>query len=209
MRLLIGIPSGDYMHAEFVKSLSALVRKLAADGVDFEVDFEVGSLIYMARDRIAQKAINRNFTHVLWLDSDMVFTDEILEDLQFSGKDFVTGIAVSRRSPFSSCLFKNLDLNDLQRFGGWETLPKDTFEVAGCGFACVLIKTEILRSVMMTYHTCFVPENNYGEDTIFCKRATALGFRIFAEPAVRVGHIGHMTIWPDDCDRLRSKLHNN
>lgn len=207
MKLLIGVPSTDYIHAEFVKCLLALCRRLDNDGVDYTVQLEAGSLVYMARDRIVCKAINEEYTHVLWLDSDMVFDDEILYDLQFAGKDFVTGIAVSRRKPYSSPLFKKLDLADLQRFGDWEELPKTTFEVAGCGMACVLITVDMLRSVQSYYKTCFTPEVNYGEDTAFCKRVSALGFKIWAEPAVRVGHIGHLTVYPDDCARYRDEWH--
>lgn len=207
MRLLIGVPSTDFMHTEFVQSLTGLLKRLQSDGVDYELHIESGTLVYMARDKIACRAINENFTHVLWLDSDMVFTPELLEDLQFSGKDFVTGIAVSRRKPFSSCLFKSLDLNHIERHGDWDELPKNTFEVAGCGMACVLISVGILRAVQEHYKTCFTPEALYGEDTAFCKRAAVLGYHIWAEPAVRVGHIGHLTIYPDECARYRDEWH--
>lgn len=205
MRLLIGVPSTDFMHTEFVQSLTGLLKRLQSDGVDYELHIESGTLVYMARDKIACRAINEKFTHVLWLDSDMVFTPELLEDLQFSGKDFVTGIAVSRRKPFSSCLFKSLDLNHIERYGDWDELPRNTFEVAGCGMACVLISVDILRAVQEHYKTCFTPEALYGEDTAFCKRAAALGYHIWAEPAVRVGHIGHLTIYPDECARYRDE----
>lgn len=207
MRLLIGVPSTDFMHTEFVQSLTGLLKRLQSDGVDYELHIESGTLVYMARDKIACRAINEKFTHVLWLDSDMVFTPELLEDLQFSGKDFVTGIAVSRRKPFSSCLFKSLDLNHIERYGDWEELPKNTFEVAGCGFACVLIAVDILKAVQEQFKTCFTPETLYGEDTAFCKRAASLGYHIWAEPAVRVGHIGHLTIYPDECARYRDEWH--
>lgn len=207
MRLLIGVPSTDFMHTEFVKSLTGLLKRLQSDGVDYELHIESGTLVYMARDKIACRAINEKFTHVLWLDSDMVFTPELLEDLQFSRKDFVTGIAVSRRKPFSSCLFKSLELNHIKRHGDWDELPRNTFEVAGCGMACVLISVDILRAVQERYKTCFTPETLYGEDTAFCKRVASLGYHIWAEPAVRVGHIGHLTIYPDECARYRDEWH--
>lgn len=199
MRLLIAVPSGDYMHVGFVKSLTNLMRRLDRDGVDYELAIEEGSLVYMARDKLACKAINESFDYVLWLDSDMVFTDDLLEDLQFSGYDFVTGIAIGRRPNYCSCLFEDIRPDSLKRV---ETYPNNTFEVAGCGFACVLIYTEILRGVHMTYETCFMPLIGYGEDIAFCKRAKELGFRIWAEPAVKVGHIGHITIYPDDREKL-------
>ena len=206
MKLLIAIPTMDTVPVDFMKSLVNLTNRLKDDGVDFETCIESGTLIYMARDRLASVAVNGDYTHVLWLDSDMVFEPEIFEDLQFCGKDFVSGIAHGRRSPFLSCLFKNISLESLQRWK-LEEYPKEPFEVAGCGFACVLIKTSILRDVMQTCKTCFTPFLQYGEDLSFCKRAVTLGYKIFAEPAVRLGHVGHLTIYPDDCERFRDEIH--
>ena len=206
MKLLIAIPTMDTVPVPFLQSLVNLVQRLDRENLAYEVAIESGTLIYMARDRLASKAVNGGFTHVLWLDSDMVFSDAIVEDLQFSGKSFVSGIAHGRRSPFISCLFKSLDLSALER---WELkdYPHDTFEVAGCGMACVLMETKILNEVFLKFNTCFMPLLSYGEDLSFCKRAVSLGYRIYAEPTVRLGHVGHLTIWPEDAERYKSEIH--
>ena len=204
MKLLIGIPSYDYMHAEFVKCLTALVNKLARDKVDFDVFINNGTLVHVARDKIACKAINQLYTHVLWLDADMIFQPSLLDDLLDDDKDFISGVAHSRRPPYCSCLFSCLDdLNHMQRY---EEYPDDVFEVAGCGFACVLIKTEVLKAVQMNYKTCFLPEPSWGEDLSFCRRARAMGYKIHADPYVRLGHIGHDVIWPEDHERYINNL---
>ena len=206
MRLLIAIPTMDTVPVPFMQSLLALTRRLDREGADYTIEIEQGTLIYMARERLACKAVNSGFTHVLWLDSDMVFGDSILEDLQFSGKTFVSGIAHGRRSPFMSCLFKNIDLSALERWK-LEDYPKDTFEVAGCGMACCLMETSVLKNVMEQCGTAFYPIKQYGEDLSFCKRAVELGYHIYAEPTVRLGHIGHLTIWPEDAERYKNELH--
>ena len=208
MKLLIAIPTMDTVPVEFMKSLIRLTQKLSADGVDYTVAIESGTLVYMARDRLAGRAVNHHFTHVLWLDSDMVFEPELLEDLQFCGKDFVTGIAHGRRKPFVSCLFKNIDLNHLEIWK-LEDYPTEAFEVAGCGMACCLMSTEIIKQVMIANGTAFNPMPQYGEDISFCKRARALGFRIWAEPTVRLGHIAHIAIYPDDTPRYQDELQRN
>lgn len=195
MKLLIAIPAMDFMHTESVKSLIGLVTKLKSDGVDFEVRIESGTLVYLARDKLARYAMNKGFTDVLWLDSDMVYTDEILEDLQFSGKPFVTGICHGRRKPYLSCLFTSY-WPEVARWD--EDYPTNTFEVAACGFAAVLIKTEILRAVIEKFNTAFTPTEYFGEDVAFCDRARQLGYKVYAEPGVRLGHIGHITIYPED-----------
>lgn len=206
MKLLIAIPTMDTVPVPFLQSMIGLTKRLDQDGVCYEVAIESGTLIYMARDRLASKAVNGGYTHVLWLDSDMVFSDAIVEDLQFCGKAIVSGIAHGRRSPFMSCLFKSLDLSALER---WELkdYPTSTFEIAGCGMACVLMETKILKEVFLKFNTCFMPLLSYGEDLSFCKRAVSLGYHIYAEPTVRLGHVGHLTIWPEDAERYKSEIH--
>lgn len=205
MRLLIGVPCMDYIHVEFMRSLTALLMKLKDEGIDFELHIESGTLVYLARDRIAHKAINEKFTHVLWLDSDMVFNADILEDLMFSGKSFVSGIYHARRKGYASCIFKRIDLNGVERF---EEYPGELFRIAACGFGCVLVSTEILSQVCLHFGTCFMPLPSLGEDIAFCKRATDLGFKLWCEPTVVCGHIGHIAIYPDDYEQWKKTISN-
>ena len=203
MKLLIGIPTTDFVHVEFLKSLMALVIRLKNEKVDFTVHIESGTLVYCARDTIACKAINENYTHVLWLDSDMVFTDDFFETLSFSGKPYVAGIFHSRRKGYHSALFKNIDLNNLERF---EEYPHELFEIAGSGFAGVLTDTQLLTEVQRTYGTCFLPLKQYGEDLAFCKRVAELGHKMYAEPTAVMGHVGHITIYPEDHEKWKAKI---
>ena len=205
MKLLVAIPCMDTVPVFFMKSLLDFTKKLTEDGVDYKLAIESGTLIYMARERLAGSAVNQGYTHVLWLDSDMVFEPELLEDLMFSGKDFVSGIAHGRRKPFCSCLFKNIDLNHLELWK-LEDYPKDTFEIAGCGMACCLMTTNIIKQVMINFGTAFNPFPQYGEDLSFCKRAAELGIKMYAEPTVRLGHVAHLPIYPDDVPRYQDEI---
>lgn len=204
MKLLIAIPTHDYMHMDFVMSLFALCKRLRDDEVDFELGIHGGTLVYHARDALADKAINEGFTDVLWLDADMVFNDDLLDDLMFSGKPFVSGIAHGRRAPHQSCLFTEI-YPSVSRFTEY---PDSTFKVAGCGFGCVLIKTEILKAIKDRHGTCFFPTRELGEDLAFCQRATEGGCEIYAEPAVRLGHIGHIAIYPEYREMYKNSFEN-
>ena len=206
MRLLIAIPTLDYVHFEFMKSLIALTTRLKDEHISFDVEIQGGTLVYVARDKLANKAINEGYTHVLWIDSDMIFTADLLDDLMFSGKDFVSGICHARRPPHFSCLFKSIDLAHLERYED-DDYPKDTFEIEGCGFGCVLMKVDVLKAVNHSCGACFLPMKEFGEDIAFCKRARDIGIKLYAEPSVRLGHIGHITIYPED--RTWWKQRNN
>ena len=203
IKLLIAIPTLDFLHFEFVESLTKLIMHLNQQGIRFEVKYISGTLVYVARDKLAGYAINNDFTHVLWLDSDMVFTETIVEDLLDCDKDFVTGIYHTRRKPFISCVFKRIV--PVERFPEY---PKETFRIGGCGFGCVLVKTSVLKDVQMNYETCFLPLAGFGEDLAFCVRAQDLGYKLWCEPTVRCGHVGHIAIWPEDQERWKSEISN-
>ena len=196
MKLMIAIPTVDTVPVEFLESLTKLVSHLKDDRVQFDIKIENGTLVYLAREKLARVALIEKYTHILWLDSDMVFEPELLEDLQFCGKSFVTGIAHSRRKPYSSCLFKEVTPNVVR----WtlEEYPKDAFKVAACGMAACLMETKIPSAVLDKFGCMFIPTNNFGEDVAFCWRATECGFDVWAEPAVRGGHVGKVVIYPED-----------
>ena len=192
-RLLIGVPCHDYVHADFVKSLEGLTQHLSREGVNYQLEIHVGTLVYFARNRLACMAINEGFTHLLFLDSDMVFDPDIVETLTFSGHDFVCGAFQSRRPPYGSCIFTNL--NPVERVENYGVEP---FRVAGCGMACTLISAEVLKMVQTHYGNCFTPTPEFGEDLAFCDRAVKMGAEIWCEPTARVGHIANKAIYPGE-----------
>ena len=193
MKLMVAVPTTDYVHAEFVKSLVGLIEKLTKDGVDVSTRIVSGTLVYVARNRLAQEAINDNFTHILWLDSDMTFGPDIVDDLLFCGKDMVCGAFVMRRPQFGPCVYAEMnggcDLKKVREFG------TEPFRVAGCGFATVLLTVELLKEMYAKFGTWFRPNEDYSEDLAFCDRVNKLGREIWCEPTVRPGHIAHIPVY--------------
>lgn len=204
MKLLIAVPCMDTIPTGFMRSLLGLQKRLISDGINHDIAIQSGTLVYMARNKLASKAINDGYDAVLWLDSDMIFNDAIYDDLSDSRKDFISGVYHMRRGTFASCVFKDIRLDHFTPWG--DEYPRDVFEIAGCGFGCVLIKTDILADVMKTYGTAFDPMKQIGEDIAFCQRARDLGYKIFCDPFVRCGHIAHITVYPDDAPRYRPVL---
>ena len=189
----MAVPTTDYVHAEFMKCLVGLTKKLASDGVDFEEQIIGGTLIYWARNRIAHRAIEGGFTHVLWLDSDMTFKPDIVDDLLWCGKDMVCGAFVSRRQPYGPCVYTSIE--DPANMTKVEDFGTEPFRVDGCGFATVLTSVSLLKAVMDRFDTCFMPTEQYGEDMAFCDRVKQIGGEIWCEPTVRPGHIAHVPVY--------------
>ena len=90
-KLLIAVPCMDYMHVDFVNSLLKLCQHLQREGINYHTEILSGTLVYLARNKLASKATCEGYTHLLFLDSDMVFDESIVETLCFCGKDFVCG----------------------------------------------------------------------------------------------------------------------
>lgn len=192
IRLMVAVPTTDYVHADFVKSLAKLQEEMGRMHTPYSVEIMTGTLVYFARNRLANKAIDEGFTHVLWLDSDMVFNEQIVDDLLDVGKDMVCGAFVSRRPPYDPCVYSCIDENKVERVKQFGLTP---FRVDGCGFATVLTTTELLKAVNGKFGTCFHPTDFYGEDLAFCWRVKQLGREIWCEPTVRPGHIAHVPVY--------------
>ena len=152
--------------------------------------FLSGSLIYEARERLAAMAVNNGFDHILWLDSDQMFKPTLMIDFVSSEKDMVTGVIPMRRPPYIPCVYKIKD-DELKQV---TELGDRLFEVDGCGFGAVFMKTEILQKCFDKYKTCFQPIYGYGEDLSFCLRVKELGYKIYADPRIDIGHMAKTVI---------------
>ena len=96
------------MHTQFVSSLVGL--KL---GDDYEVRFGASSLVYDTRNQLLVYALENDFDRVLWVDSDMTFTPDVLAYLEQDmdeGFDVVCGLCFKRKPPFTPVVFKRCDV---------------------------------------------------------------------------------------------------
>lgn len=200
MRLLIAIPCMDTVRYEWAESLANLCKHLSDIGIDYDLKWHATSLIYLAREDLANHAINNGYEddqYVLWLDTDMVFTSDMFDLLRGLNEPFATGIYRARRFPYCFVL---KDIKDKDK--RIDEVPKEPFEVAACGFGFVLIQTKALFEVRANCMTMFTPTPSAGEDYAFCKRWLDLGHRIVAHPDVRPEHITYIRLRCDDPTKL-------
>lgn len=192
---MVAVPTTDYVSAEFTKCLVQLMMKLTRDGIDADARIRAGTSVHIGREYLAEAAVTEGFTHVLWIDSDMTFGPGIVDDLLWCGKDMVCGAFVSRRPPYTPCIYSSLVPGRVDKIHEFGTEP---FKVAGCGFACVLTAVSVLKDVQMKFGDCFTPTTDFGEDLAFCDRVRQIGGEIWCEPTVRPGHIAHVPIHAGD-----------
>ena len=196
-KILIAIPCMDMVSARFAQSLSTL-KKVGK----CTVSFLCGSLIYDARNKLAGMAVEMDADYILWFDSDMTFQPDTLERMmkvmdEHPEVDVLSGLYFRRGHPFTPVLFSKLEVNEKGTldFEDYKELPDELFEIAGCGFGCVLMRTEMLLDIAAKEGggMWFSPIANAGEDCAFFIRARENGYRIFCDPNI---HLGHMAYTP-------------
>lgn len=189
MKTMIAIPCMDTVQTEFAQSLVNM-RPVG----EIRHAFESCSLIYKSRTDLGLLAIKEGAEFVLWLDSDVIFPPDLMIDLveDMTGRDMVTGVYHMRRAPFKPVIWKTLRQGltpDENESVDYNDYPKDQiFEVEGCGFGAVMMRTSVLAAVRDKYHELFAPVPGYGEDLSFCVRARGCGFKIHCDPRIQIGH---------------------
>ena len=163
------------------------------------VAFQIGSLIYTSRNNLATKAIQSEADYVLWLDSDMVFEPNLLERMfavmEEHDLDILTGLYFRRVPPYTPVLFDRLEMQrGVCEWSNFKSLPNELFEVGGCGFGCVLMKTDVFIDVQARHRAMFDPILKTGEDLAFCWRARDVGYKIMCDPTIICGHIGNIVV---------------
>ena len=199
MKTLIAVPCMDYLEADFVECLTNLL--IAHEG-EVDVKYLKASLVYDARNQLVKYAREKGgYDFVLWLDSDMTFEpdllDRLLEDIE--GRQAVTGLCFGRRPPFNPCIYKELDVKTEGKLitpyrTVYDDYPRDSiFEVEACGFACVLMRMDILEA-MGIYGVPFFPVAGLGEDLTFCWRARKLDIKFHCDSRLKIGHIMRIAV---------------
>lgn len=198
-KILIAIPCMDMVSARFAQSLATLSKEGVGECI---VSTLIGSLIYDSRNRLAEYAIQVEADYILWLDSDMVFAPDTLKRMmkvldEHDEIDILTGLYFRRATPFTPVAFDVLEIGEdgILKFENMDIVPDGLKEVAGCGFGCVLMKTDCLVDIAGKHGgVWFAPMANVGEDCAFCIRAREEGYRIFIDPSIELGHMGYAAV---------------
>lgn len=187
MKILIGVPCMDTAPIEYINSILKLKKPLGTEILHVPL-----SLVYVARDMIIDYAIKGEFTHVMFIDSDMVFNSDLLIKLAEHDKDIVSGLAVKRKPPYTPCVYEKLRIGELGE-GICEiakTYTEGLNQAEGVGMACCLIKTAVFKKIRESGQQPFFPIKGLGEDFAFCVRARQQGFKIYFDTSLKVGHLG-------------------
>jgi hypothetical protein len=147
------------------------------------------SVLAKARQNGIRKAIEEGYTHILFLDDDMCFSSDILEDLMKHNVP-VVGVNYTRKTSNPVTQTCGLDGQPVTSLG-----KEGLEEVGWIGFGAVLIDLSAIKEIdNPLFETRWMPERNdfIGEDYYFCGKVRAHGVKIYIDHTAsnKTSHIG-------------------
>ena len=193
--ILIAIPTNKYIEPECFKSIYDLI---IPEGYTTTFQYFHGYRIDQIRNLIASWSIRFDLT--LWIDSDIVVPNDALVKMIRADKDVISGCYIQRVPNKETLeLFKKNGLGGVSPIPVSELSPPRLMQIDACGFGCVLTKGDVLRKMEKDhfhYTIALDHSQTISEDVFFCKRATDLGFEIWADTSIICPHLGSHTYLP-------------
>lgn len=206
-KLMVCIPAYDNkLNIDSAFALANLAVKVQPLGVKLILTHVSGcSLITKARNGLVADFLASDADALLFVDADVVVNaDAILRLFALSvGKDITAGIYPRRGSDRKFFLDYHLDER-----GALEFDDNGLLRIQRIGTGFMMIQRHVLET-MIAKHPEWAYDNNvtnrtehaifdlaivngeyYGEDYLFCDRATADGFTVFLDPSISLPHVG-------------------
>jgi len=202
MHILICIPSNnEYVHGRLMTTLINYFLKPDVN-IKFNISLKTGSLITRIRNEYVSDFIHSTqFTHLLFIDSDLFDFEETLDLLLNSGKKLIGGIYRKKTSveEYNVNLYDSIET----------TLDQGKYiQVKHIGTGLLLIERSVIYDLITTYpHTryihnnrayfnlfaCFIHNERYlSEDYGFCELYRSIGGKIYGVADSEMTHNGIM-----------------
>ena len=188
-------PARDMVHTMYSYDLVNMVAYHTLNTNDaVSLKISQGTLIANQRAELSLDAMGEGCTHILFIDSDMRFPQDMIGRLLKHDLDIVATNCARRRMPTgpTAQLYKENGERELV----W-TMPESTGlqEVGSVGMGVMLIKANVFASLAEPwFETPWRHDKRgyIGEDVYFCQKAAAAGFKIWIDHDVskEIGHIG-------------------
>jgi len=188
-------PARDMVHTNFTYCLVNMVAYHTINTTDaVSLKIMQGTLIQNQRADLALDAMAEGCTHILFIDSDMTFPQDMVGRLLKHDLDIVATNCARRRMPTGPTAqnYKPDGTRELVY-----TMPESTGieEVGSIGMGVMLIKRNVFEKLSEPwFETPWRPKERclIGEDIFFCRKANDAGFKIHIDHDVskEIGHIG-------------------
>lgn len=196
-KILVGLPSGGTIPIHLMGCYADAVR-LRDENDSTKLFNHRGTNAVTARNRCVHEMLKGEYTHLFFMDSDMVFPDGTLQKLLDHDVDVAGGFYVRKRAGFLPNAFLLGERPNGKFVTEWVTEYK---EVESLGTGCVLIKREVFEKIPCPWFEYLWSGDPDGrmrtEDLVFFDKAKDLGYKVYCDGTIRCGHVNNMIIWPE------------
>lgn len=175
MKIVLGMANSGVVGIQTVETLVGLFKKYP----EMEFIYEHSCYVHYNRERIAERALEMEATHLFFVDSDMKFTSNVLSKLLAHDKDIVGALYYRRYEPKTPVFNVR-----------YETLPNRIFVQNTLAAGCMLIKMEVFKKLPKPWFFLGTETLPLGEDVYFCRKAREHGVQMWCDPTLVVGHVG-------------------
>ena len=188
-------PARDMVHTNYTYCMVNMVAYHTLNTTDaVSLKILLGTLIQNQRADLCLDAMREGCSHILFIDSDMTFPQDMIGRLLAHDVDIVAANCARRRMPTGPTA-QNYDENGKRQ--PVYTMPESIGleEIGSVGTGIMLIKREVFQGMNEPgFDMPWEYDNRgyMGEDVFFCKKAQELGFKVYIDHDVskEIGHIG-------------------
>lgn len=156
------------------------------------------SLVTRARNEMTATFLKTDWSHMMWIDADIEFEPEGIAALWNKDHDIGVGVYSMKRADKPLSAWRGGKLVKL------EECPNEPFDVDYAGTGFMMIRRNVIETLAATAESYegpngrvpalyMTPVHNDGfesEDYHFCRIAREAGFKVMADPSIRLGHWG-------------------
>jgi hypothetical protein len=209
-KIMLGLPTYDFkISAKLAISLASFCVQAQQHGVDIQICNISGcSVVSRVRNLIASDFLASDCTDLMFIDSDINFDAEDIFRLMAWNidpkKGIVAGIPVARKK--GKVYISTLDTDDnehifMDKMGlvrakrvatAFMMIRRDVFtQLKDAHPEWVYHDEKKVGDEMIAFFDFALKDGNYiGEDFLFCDRARELGFEVWIDPTIKLGHMG-------------------
>ena len=190
----------------FFHSAMRTIHDLVIVGLDYDWLSEKNeSLVHRARMEMTATFLKTDHSHLFWIDADMEWEPKHVATLWNLQTDIAVGLYSMKRNDMPLSAWKDGKLVRI------EDCPSEPFPVDYAGTGFMLIRRNVIEKLselspkwdgangpvpaifMTPIHNGILESEDYH----FCRIAREAGFKIIADPSIKLGHWGSYRYGPD------------
>ena len=205
---MIAMPCYDSVKVNTMVAIVKVVQQLSKSGIQVGINTMKSPLIHQSRNYLTSVFLDSDFTHLLFIDSDVEFEPEAILRMLVARKDVIC-------SPYR---VKSMDVNqkiytvELKKDARMEA--SDLIEITAGPTGIMLIHRDVFKKIIEKFPELKIknsvfpqpgPDHKYyynffdftfedgysaGEDVSFCKLVGKAGFKLYANTASFTKHHG-------------------